>query len=150
MTQAKIKLSGPGYITKAVHSLAGGMQKVVTSRRQRKGRGALIISAEDTMLVSRHRNPWLRFWAPSRLTWWVAILFTIGSACFSMGGYAITYPQGIPKEWVAGMTLDWVFFIGSIFFTSAAYCQLLESINAENSEDLYRNPSPASCLLPIP
>jgi len=54
-----------------------------------------------------------------------------------VGGYAITFPQNIPKEWVAGMTLDWVFFIGSIFFTSAAYCQFLESINVDNIEDLY-------------
>ena len=137
MTQSKIKFSGPGYTTKAVHSLAGGVQKVATSRRRRKGRGAMIISPEGAISVSRHRNPWLCFWAPSHLTWWVAMLFTVGSACFSVGGYAITFPHDIPKEWVTGMTLDWVFFIGSIFFTSAAFCQLLEAINAEDSEYLY-------------
>ena len=97
----------------------------------------MIISPEGAISVSRHRNPWLCFWAPSRLTWWVAMLFTVGSACFSVGGYAITFPHDIPKEWVTGMTLGWVFFIGSIFFTSAAFCQLLESINAEDSEYLY-------------
>ena len=35
------------------------------------------------------------------------------------------------------MTLDWIFFIGSIFFTAAALCQLLEAINAGDSEGLY-------------
>jgi len=35
------------------------------------------------------------------------------------------------------MRPDWVFFIGSIFFTSAAFSQLLEAINAGDSEGLY-------------
>ena len=140
MTDSHINthFSGPGYITKVVHSLAGGVQKIASSRRHRKGRGTQIISAAGTIVADpKHENPWLRLWAPARLTWWVAILFTIGSALFSIGGYAITFPQNIPKAWVAGMTLDWVFFIGSLFFTSAACCQLLESINAQDSEGLY-------------
>jgi len=37
MTQSTTKFSGPGYITKAVHSLAGGAKKIATSRRHRKG-----------------------------------------------------------------------------------------------------------------
>lgn len=137
MTQSTTKFSGPGYITKVVHSLAGGVKKIATSRRHRKGRGAIVVSPEGVAAIPWHKSPWLRFWAPSRLTWWVAVLFTIGSACFTAGGYAITFPQDIPSEWVVGMTLDWVFFIGSLFFTSAAFCQLLESINVDDSEGLY-------------
>ena len=137
-SHTNISFSGPGYITKAVHSLAGDVQKVVTSRRHRKGRGATMVIPEGVKpSVSERRNPWFRFWAPSRLTWWVAVLFTIGSALFSLGGYGITFPQDFPEVLTAGMTLDWVFFIGSIFFTSAAFCQLLESINAGDSEGLY-------------
>ena len=134
-----INFSGPGYVTKAVHLLEDGVQKIVTSRRHRKGRGGIIVFPEGIPPepAAKYKNPWLRFWAPSRLTWWVAVLFTIGSALFSVGGYGISFPKDSPEVLTAGMNLDWIFFIGSIFFTSAASCQLLESINAGDSEGLY-------------
>lgn len=144
MTHLNTKFSGPGYVTKAVHYLTDGTQKVITSRRHRKGRGAFIVTPEGTVAKQLQINPWLRFWAPARLTWWVAVLFTVGSALFSIGGYAITFPQHAPSALTAGTTPDWIFFIGSIFFTSAAFCQLLESINAPDSEGLYRQDKPPS------
>ena len=140
MTQSPIKtsFSGPAYITKAVHTLAGGMQKIATSRRNRKGRGAMIITPEGIKLESSgFKFPWFRFWAPTRLTWWVANLFIIGSALFTIGGYATTFPAHTSAVLTTGMTVDWIFFIGSIFFTLAAYCQLLEEMNAGDSDGLY-------------
>ena len=138
-THTNISFSGPGYVTKAIQFLENDVQKIVTSRRHRKGRGAMLVFPEGIQPepAAKHKNPWLRFWAPSRLTWWVAVLFTIGSALFSVGGYGITFPDDSPEILTAGMNLDWIFFIGSIFFTSAAFCQLLESINAGDSEGLY-------------
>jgi len=140
MTESHVKISftGPGYITKAVHTLAGDVQKIATSRRHRKGRGALIVTPEDlTAAPAKHKYPWLRFWAPSRLTWWVAVLFIVGSGFFSVGGFAISFPSYAPRVLATGITVDWVFFIGSIFFTLAAYSQLLEAINAGDSDGLY-------------
>jgi len=142
---SRITRTGPGYVTKAIHSLANGAQKIITSRRHRKGRGAMLVTPEGgPSPAARHRNPWLCFWAPSRLTWWVAVLFITGSACFSVAGYYITYPENLPAALTGAMTLDWVFFIGSIFFTSAAFCQLLESINAGESEGLFEEEEPSS------
>ena len=133
---------GSRYITKAIHLLEDGTQKIATSRRHRKGRGVLLVNQDGAVISSPgKKNPWLRLWAPSGLTWWVAVLFTIGSALFSLGGYAITFPESTPKVLMTGMTLDWIFFIGSIVFTSAAYCQLLESINAGDSEGLHEQKS---------
>jgi hypothetical protein len=95
-SQPNIHFSGPGYITKAIHSLENGAKKIATSRRHRKGRGAMIVTPEGIRSIVRERkNPWFHFWAPSRLTWWVAVLFIIGSALFSAGGYVITFPQGL-------------------------------------------------------
>jgi hypothetical protein len=138
-SHTNISFSGPGYITKAVHISENDVQKIVTSRRHRKGRGAMLVFPEGIQPepTAKHKNPWLRFWAPSRLTWWVAVLFAIGSALFSVGGYGITFPNNSPEVLTMGINLDWIFFIGSIFFTSAASCQLLESINAGSSEGLY-------------
>ena len=150
MAQARsvIDHSGPGYITKAVHSFSDGSQKIITSRRHRKGRGPILIDPQSVKQIPvGQKNPWLRFWAPSRLTWWVAILFIIGSALFSLGGYGSVFKQGLPISWTEGMTLDWIFFIGSIFFTAASFSQLLESINAGDSAGLYPDEKPSNKFL---
>ena len=66
----------------------------------------------------------VRWWAPDRTAWWVATLFMVGSACFALGA--------VPSyaDWV-GVHADGVtFFVGSIFFTSAALLQLLLSTGA--------------------
>src|SRR4051794_34944581 len=58
---------------------------------------------------------------PARLNATIAALFVIGSACFVLGSvpaYANT----------VGGTIDAVtYFVGSIFFTSASYCQLVQA-----------------------
>lgn len=129
--------TGPGYTTKAEHTLTGDTKRVITSRRHRKGRGSQLVGSDGIVINTGYKNPWFQFWAPTRLTWWVAVLFVIGSALFSIGGYISTFPHTVPNVLKQGMVLDGVFFIGSLFFTSAAFCQLLESINAGNSGGLY-------------
>ncbi|MBK9180182.1 MAG: hypothetical protein IPM45_11585 [Acidimicrobiales bacterium] len=62
-------------------------------------------------------------WAPGRLGWWIGVLFMVGSACFavaSLPGVSSVAPAG-----VVGTT----YFVGSVFFTSAAYLQYVESVN---------------------
>ena len=102
-----------------------------TSRRHRKGLGALVYSPEGALRRARGLNPWLRFWAPDRLTWWIAWLFIIGSAHFTVGGLLSTYPHALPKVLHGAGVVNWIFFIGSLFFTSAAYLQLLEATNGD-------------------
>ena len=54
-------------------------------------------------------------------TWWAGVLFIIGSSCFAVGPF-----PGFLQ--FVGATADAaVFFIGSIFFTSAATVQYLDS-----------------------
>jgi hypothetical protein len=73
--------------------------------KRKRGRGALTGST---------------WWAPRALAWWVAVLFIIGSTCFAIGpmpGYLS----------LVGYNADAItFFIGSIFFTSAALLQYIE------------------------
>ena len=70
-----------------------------------------------------------RWWAPGRADWQVAALFVVGSACFALGalpGYAS----------LVGARADGVtYFVGSIFFTSAALLQLLVSIGAVRADE---------------
>ena len=64
-------------------------------------------------------------WAPQRLSWWIAVLFAVGSTCFLLGpldGFAqLVGPQADAS----------IFFVGSIFFTSAAFLQWVQTINTD-------------------
>lgn len=82
--------------------------------RHRKGYG-LIDPARDTP----HRVQW---WAPDRRGWWIAVLFMLGSTCFALGAFP-------PSASLLGSAVGPLFFIGSIFFTSAAYMQYYEATN---------------------
>ena len=59
------------------------------------------------------------------LTWWIAVLFAIGSTCFLVGP--------IPAfEDAVGMTAtDATFFFGSIFFTTASYLSYMQVVRAD-------------------
>ena len=72
------------------------------------------------------------WWAPRRAGWWIGVLFAIGSTCFLVGPF-----PGF--EQLVGSGPDgMVFFVGSIFFTSAATLQWLETINADPGPALQR------------
>ena len=67
-------------------------------------------------------------WAPHRVSWWIAVLFTLGSLCFLVAPLPFYLNQVGPQS-VAG-----TFFVGSLFFTSAAVAQWLETVNTEYEE----------------
>lgn len=69
-----------------------------------------------------------RWWAPGRADWQVAALFIVGSSCFALGAL---------PGWASlvGTEADnATYFIGSIFFTSAALLQFLVSIGAVRAD----------------
>jgi hypothetical protein len=81
--------------------------------------------------LSRARRE-LALWAPGQASWWIAILFAAGSACFLVAPFPGFLQLVGPA--VDGM----LFFAGSLLFTSAAFLQWLETINA------YRGPEPTA------
>lgn len=67
------------------------------------------------------REAW---WAPRDRTWWIGVLFAIGSALFTLGVLpAYADAAGVRAD---GLT----FFIGSAFFTSAGFLQYREAVDA--------------------
>jgi hypothetical protein len=62
-----------------------------------------------------------RWWAPRRATWWIGVLFAAGSTCFLVAPF-----PGF-EQLVGSGAVGVVFFVGSIFFTSAALLQYLEA-----------------------
>jgi hypothetical protein len=53
--------------------------------------------------------------------WWIATLFIIGSTCFALGAFP---PYA---NWVGATTVGITYFVGSLFFTSAALLQFQQS-----------------------
>jgi len=69
------------------------------------------------------------WWAPHARGWWIGVLFAIGSACFVLGSVP-AYAQAV------GLTPDALtYFVGSVFFTSAAFLQYREAVDAAPPPD---------------
>jgi hypothetical protein len=67
-----------------------------------------------------HLKPTESWWAPCRAAWWIGVLFAIGSTCFLVGPF-----PGLVE--LVGSEIDGVvFFVGSLFFTSAAALQYVD------------------------
>ena len=106
---------GP-FITSMVLRRPDGTHVIFTAWRHRKGHGLIEATARERVTGF----PWFE---PRRRGWWIAVLFMIGSLCFALGS--------VPAFAAAvGSAVVWVFFVGSLFFTSAAYLQYFEASNA--------------------
>ena len=102
---------GP-FVTRATFRRSDGLLVRWESRRQRK---------QHSLLDTRRGSTW---WAPGAIGWWIGVLFAIGSICFALGA-APGYVEAV------GDAADAItYFVGSIFFTSAALLQYLEVANA--------------------
>jgi hypothetical protein len=108
-----IKTDGPGpFVTRAILRHPLGDRVHWNSRDHRKHHNLLDTGKNFT------------WWAPGAIGWWIGIIFSIGAICFALGA-APGYP-----DWVGGPLDGLTFFVGSIFFTSAAFLQYLETVNA--------------------
>lgn len=130
-TGSRSSSAGP-FLTRVIQTLEDGHQVISLSRRHRKQLPPLHVTKEgEHVHPTTKRSPWLRFWAPRRLAWWIALLFMIGSACFAYGSFAANWPAVLPPEMTTGAASGVSFFVGSFFFTSAAGLQFLEAINGD-------------------
>jgi hypothetical protein len=77
------------------------------------------VPRSPSLAGERRNDVW---WAPRRSGWWIGVLFAIGSACFFVG----PFPGFV--ELVGSAVDGAVFFVGSIFFTTAALLQTVTSV----------------------
>lgn len=120
------------FTTRVLQNLQNGRRLLFLSRRVRKAQAPVEFGSDGSAIAAvPAANPWLQLWAPHRLSWWIAVLFIFGSACFAVGSFASNWPQQVPA-WLGGSrAINTVFFVGSLFFTNAAWLQLLEAINGD-------------------
>jgi hypothetical protein len=62
------------------------------------------------------------------------MLFIVGSLCFAVASAASIWPASIPDALAAARGINGVYFVGSLFFTIAAWLQLVESVNGDVSD----------------
>ena len=79
--------------------------------------GDIHVAVLDHSVVRSDRFARRRWWRPRSASWWVGVLFAVGSTCFFVG------PVPGFVELVGSAVDGTVFFVGSIFFTSAATLQ---------------------------
>ena len=66
------------------------------------------------------------WWAPRALGWWMAVLFAIGSACFAVAAVpTLAFQLGATGD-------DIIYFVGSIFFTTAGLLQYAQVVGADD------------------
>lgn len=63
------------------------------------------------------------YWAPRTLWWWTGALFMVGASCFAVGPLVAATDTPV----AAGA----IFFVGSLFFTSAATTQVIDVFKTE-------------------
>ncbi len=79
-------------------------------------------------LHGRHRH------SQSHLNLWIGLLFAVGATLFAVGGI-LSLAAAFAASWAptSGDT-NWVYFVGSIPFTTAAYLQLFQSANSSRGD----------------
>jgi len=112
----RVERSGFGpFVTREVLRRVDGTAVVWESRRHRKRR------------TGPTGSTW---WAPTAVGWWIGVLFAVGSFCFALGAFP-PYPDTV------GAVVDNVtYFVGSIFFTSAAFLQYYQVVWADGGPDV--------------
>ncbi len=121
--------TGP-FVTRVEFRLPDGTPWVWTSRRHRYLGG---IRSLPAAAGSQDRKAlwWLQLGLLARIGWWISVLFMAGSTCFAVASTAGLAPGIFGAFGRNPVALNLVFFVGSIFFTMAAYLQFLGAVNAD-------------------
>jgi heme/copper-type cytochrome/quinol oxidase subunit 4 len=69
-------------------------------------------------------------WLPKELNWWIGVLFALGASLFLLACLLFLLPSIQAWFKFSDMETNTVFFVGSIFFTTAAYLQLFQAANS--------------------
>jgi len=122
----RVSADGPGpFVTSEVLRRPDGTEVRWRSRAHRKGRSASRTSPGATP-ASSGGPVW---WRPRQRSWWMSVLFSLGSLCFTVAAVAAQWAS------VSRQGIGVTFFAGSLLFTSAAYLQFSETVNVEHRLD---------------
>jgi hypothetical protein len=103
-----------------------GLGPFVTERTATRADGTLA-RWQSRLARKRARHPdESTWWAPGALGWWIAVLFAIGSACFAVAAVPSLATA------VGAETDNLIYFVGSIFFTTAGLLLYAEVVGVHD------------------
>lgn len=117
-----VSASGPWPFVTRRETLIKGRRHVWQSRTHRKGLHE----------YTRGTGPSIKamLWSPGQLNWWIGVGFSMGALIFALGSVLSLAPDLVRALQMTARQVNAVYFIGSIFFTSAAGLQLNQAANA--------------------
>jgi hypothetical protein len=107
-----------------------GFGPFVTREELAQADGALVVwESRWHRKHPRGRAAGSTWWAPGTITRWIGMLFAVGSTCFALGAFP-------PYATAVGTNADnLTYFVGSIFFTTAAFLQYFEAATTSKRLD---------------
>ena len=118
----KTERFGP-FITKQIFSNYSGIIETWESRLHRKGLEATFLKDFN----AAKKAFWNGFKKVATLNWWISIVFSIGSFLFILGSLLSLWSPLALHFKLSTTEVNFVFFLGSIPFTTAAFLQLLQA-----------------------
>jgi len=120
------------FTTRRTFLLPDSFRAVWRSRHHRKGLHRFELGGRDAVGIRLLRSLWM----PWELNWWIGIVFALGALLFMAGSVLSLAPAIVQELSLEANTINAIFFIGSIPFTTAAYLQLYQAANAKEFERL--------------
>ncbi|MDW5288940.1 hypothetical protein [Formosa sp. PL04] len=118
-----LKTEGFGpFVTKLIFSDFSGVIHTWESRLHRKGLEAAFLKD----FKSVRKAFWNGFKKVATLNWWISMIFALGSFLFMLGSVLSLWPAIALHFKLSTTEVNFVFFLGSIPFTTAAFLQLLQ------------------------
>ncbi len=118
--------SGPRpFITRRVFQRPDGSLAVWHSRHHRKG----LVRQEVARAEAISRLLLRCLWMPSKLNWWIGVVFALGSLLFAAASVLSLSPALAARFSLETVSINAIYFAGSIPFTVAAYLQLFQAAN---------------------
>jgi hypothetical protein len=136
----QIRRVGP-FITQVRLRLPDGRPFVWNSRGHRFSGGVKSLPAGTGGGIEAARW-WHKIGLFARIIWWTSAFFFIGSVCFAVSSLAGLAPESLGAFGGSPVAINRVFFVGSIFFTSAAYLQFLAAVNADRISAIAQRRTP--------
>ena len=113
----EVEAHGPWpFVTRRIYRGVDGVLQVWHARHHRKGLASQKVGAT--------------LWQPRQMNWWIGLIFMLGASCFAAASLLSLLPSLATGLQLSGQTVNSIFFIGSIPFTTAAYLQLYQAANA--------------------
>lgn len=125
------------FVTRRIFRHADGSQRVWSSRHHRKR--LVLPELAGAMPLAERISRCL--WMLRRLNWWIGCVFAVGSLLFALASAFSLMPDWAALFSLESSGINWIYFAGSIPFTTAAYLQLFQAANADNTSE---GPSQAS------